>query len=809
LTEQHAYCEKLFSDTITRKSDGKFIVKYPFKQEPPLLGNSYQSAKKRFLSIEHKLQKDSNLSLQYKIFMSEYLQLGHMEPCQNSQPNYYLPHHAIFKDQKIRVVFDGSAKTSNGKSLNDTLSNGPVVQNNLFNILINFRKYQYAFTADIEKMFRQIEVHEQDKKYQRILWRENPNEELKHFQLNTITYGLKSSSYLATRCILQISKDYSHDSTVSSIIKNSFYVDDCMSGCKTELECINIKNKLISIFQSYGMNLVKWTSNSVPICDTNHKNLQSSQDVQQKVLGLYWNNLLDTFNYKPTFNNIVYTKRNIMSEISKLYDPLGLLSPIVINFKILMQEVWKLKIGWDDPLPHDITQKWNSLYKDIHENIQLLQIPRLIVPHNATDIKLVAFSDASPKAYGTSIYLRAQDNNGKISSTLICSKSKVAPLKLLTIPRLELCAALLMTSLVKEIIDTLSLNVSELFLYSDSMVVLHWISGETQKLDTFIANRIAKIQDNIKNPNWYYVPSKQNPADLISRGSSVNDLISSTLWWQGPSWICQPVKDWPKLSAKDNTQHQKQIISNVTTLNSQNIITIENYSSFDKLLRITAYVLRFIHNIKGKERYTGSLSISEIKNAHNYLVKCVQAETFIQEIKDIKSKNSVSSKSHIISLNPIICDDILCVGGRLENSNVDEQQKHPILLPSKHHFTKLIIQKTHTDNLHTGPTTTLAHVRLKYWPIAGITTVKRILKTCIVCFRYNAKESTQLMAPLPEQRVNIPLRPFYNISVDYTGFFQLMSGLHRNSKTVKAYYMFIHLFEHKSNTLRASNFYEC
>ncbi|XP_043260414.1 uncharacterized protein LOC122401991 [Colletes gigas] len=372
-------CEEHFNETVKRDSDGRFIVTIPFNSDLAKLGDSYSMAERRFFGLERKLNRTPVLKAEYVSFMSEYLALGHMTQVSRDSrtqagPAYYLPHHAVTKaastTTKMRVVFDGSAKTSSGYSLNDTQEIGPVVQDDLFSILIRFRQHQIILSADIAKMYRQILVAPEQRVFQRILWREEPTLPLETYELNTVTYGTASAPFLATCVLRQIGLDQSHlDPVISNIIIHDFYVDDLLTGAETVEQAIEIKVSLEKILQSSGLPLRKWASN-VPavvqevLTESRDLNLQAEKD--PKTLGLLWEPCTDELRVSVESQPVLRTtKRTILSEVSKIFDPLGLVAPVIIQAKLIIQSLWQLKLSWDESVPQAIHSEFHDFYADL------------------------------------------------------------------------------------------------------------------------------------------------------------------------------------------------------------------------------------------------------------------------------------------------------------------------------------------------------------------------------------------------------------------------------------------------------------
>lgn len=546
LSKEEIDCETWFTSTLSREVSGRFCVSLPIKGNVGNLGDSLENATNRFCSLEKRLSKNSKMREMYISFMNEYIELGHMskiEPSNLKADNvFYLPHHCVFNSSstttKMRVVFDGSAKTSSGLSLNDVLKVGPCVQDDLFSILVRFRQYDVVITADIAKMYRQINIIPQQRDLQRILWRPNENSELDHYRLNTVTYGTSSASFLATRCLEQIAQDLNVTMPkLSKVISKCFYVDDLILSVETASEAVEVGSALAIELNKYGFPLRKWSSNQDSVLKSlSLGNLDSSGYLftdgdTKKTLGVYWQARSDRLQYVINLRSEPHssvTKRFILSVVSQIFDPLGLVGPVTIKAKILLQKLWQLKLGWDESLPIDLFSTWTRFYSNI-ESLNSVVIPRQITISKATSFDLHGFCDASENAYGACLYLRSVDSSGDVKVQLICAKSRVAPLKSISIPRLELCGALLLARLSSKILSTLDINVNKVFLWCDSTIVLSWLSDEPSRWKLFVANRVSEIQTLTTKCRWSHVASEDNPADLISRGVEP-EFCASTIY---------------------------------------------------------------------------------------------------------------------------------------------------------------------------------------------------------------------------------------------------------------------------------------
>ncbi|XP_018395970.1 PREDICTED: uncharacterized protein LOC108774375 [Cyphomyrmex costatus] len=542
LSQEEKECELHFSQTSKRDVNGRFIVSIPFKEDPSILGESYKGALRRLNSLENKLQRNPTLKEQYTAFLEEYETLHHMSKIDNTSQAttaYYMPHHAVIRSEslttKIRVVFDASATTDNGISLNHIQMVGPTLQDDLFSILIRFRSHAYVVAADIEKMYRQVRIAPEQRSLQRILWRKNPEDPIEVFELNTITYGTASAPYLATKCIIELAKETEQEwPEIAKIIRQDFYVDDLLTGADSREKTRDIVQKVSHVLESAGFKLRKWISNEATVIEDIQTEKQNSigmdfKCLQTKILGLVWQAHQDVLVYNiKELPSLKVSKRQILSDTTRIFDPLGYLSPCLVLVKILIQKLWMHKLSWDEAIPSDLHSTWISFRNQINA-LNQIKIPRHVICKNYTRIELHGFADAAQGAYGACTYIRSIDHQNTSEVRLLCSKTRVAPLKQQTIPRLELCAALTLARLMKKILSSLNISFDKITYWSDSTIVLNWIQTQPSKLQVFVSNRVAEIQELTDTRNWRHVPTAENPADLLSRGVFPNQLWQSEL----------------------------------------------------------------------------------------------------------------------------------------------------------------------------------------------------------------------------------------------------------------------------------------
>ncbi|XP_075261162.1 uncharacterized protein LOC142352893 [Convolutriloba macropyga] len=527
LTDEERRCEEHFNSTTRRSPEGTFIVKLPFKKEVGELGDSQQQARRRLRSLLHRLQKQPDLYRRYNEFIQEFFKLRDMEEVPENEmllpkeKSYYLSHHCVFKDSstttKLRVVFDGSAKTTRGISLNDRLMVGPKIQKVLFSILIRFRMYPVALSADIAKMYRQVQLDAEDKDYHRLLWKEPNSTDIKTLRMTRVTYGIASSAFHSVR----------------------------------------------------------------PLC-------------------VKWNPNPDHFSFIAKLDEKTpSTKRETLSEVTRLFDHLGWLSPTTIQFKSFVQLFWMDGLGWDEALSKGLQQQYSRFRVQLRE-LENIRLPRKVVSISpaTSDIELHVFCDASTTAYAAVVYIR-QSFDRSVHTRMLTAKTRVAPMRSLCVPPLEPCAALLGANLVGAVSSSLSdqrFPTPKVYAWTDSTVTLAWLQGFPRKWKTFVANRVAKIQNIIRSSNWNFVPTEENPADCASRGISVANLAKHSLWWNGPNWLEKSEDYWPKaesieehLSAVNNEVQRETLTQTtmvVTQENNSKVQLIHRISSFGKLVRI-------------------------------------------------------------------------------------------------------------------------------------------------------------------------------------------------------------------------------
>nr|CAH7762833.1 unnamed protein product [Callosobruchus chinensis] len=585
---------------------------------------------------------------------------------------------------------------------------------------------------------------------------------------------------------------------ICEIIKSDFYVDDLLTGADSIVEATNICKGVRDILNQGCFELRKFYSNDDEVlksvvndaCDDKTV-IHFGENENAKTLGIIWCPKSDVLQYKinQDQHNHKVTKRSMLSGIAQIFDPIGLLSPCIIQMKILMQRLWLEKLTWDELVPAHISAHWNKFLTDLTV-LNDLHIHRRVLCDSAERIEMHGFSDASEAAYGGCIYLRSTNAKGETFVSLLCAKTKVAPLKTVSLPRLELLGALVLARLAKKVRESLRLRIDKSVFWSDSTIVLSWLKTPPNKLKSFVSNRVSEIQQLTASDCWRHVSSGDNPADLLSRGVGPKEIAGSDIWWHAPRWLRESESCWPcKNVCVANVPDMRKEVTAFVSVYDDDILN--RFSSLNKLQRVTAWMIRFAENCKTKRmnalRVSNHLSVGEIKDAAFRLTKISQHLWYKSELGRLREGKPLKYNSKVLNLKPFIDDcGILRVGGRLEQAKFAFEKKHPIILSDECALSRLIVEDAHKKLFHAGPRHVLAVIREEYWIIGGRRLCNKVISKCIVCYRYRAKALTPIMASFPEQRLN-PRLPFQVTGVDYAGPFMIKDRSGRGCRLSKAY----------------------
>lgn len=793
----------------TKKIGGHYEIPLPFKKPDLELPNNYPMALYRANSLKRKLCKDNKLFNDYKLCIDNLVKSKFVSRVDPNIPTekgriWYVPHHGVYhpkKPEKVRIVFDCSAQYKNS-SLNKSLLQGPDLTNSLIGVLLRFRQEEVAFMADVESMFHQVRVPEKERDFLRFLWWPEGNLEadLEEYRLNVHLFGAVSSPSCANYALKRTADDNMefYDEEVISTVHRNFYVDDCLRSVATEEKAIHMVKSLKELASKGGFNLTKFISSSravnssIPEIDRAKvlKSLDLSNDKMpiERALGVEWCAEADAFQFNINIKQRTITRRSILSVISSIYDPMGLIGPLILPARGILQELTRLKLDWDDPVPKELEESWCE-WIDGLQWLSEFKVSRCIKPKDFGMIKrteLHHFSDASHRGYGVASYVRLIDVEGRIHSSFVFGKSRCAPLKTVTIPRLELTAATLSIRADKLLRKELDMKIDDSYFWTDSTTVLKYIRNESRRFLIFVANRVQFIHEGSKTYQWRHVDTKSNPGDLASRGTEAELFVQNPLWLCGPQFLCQEEREWPNqlvdstLSA-DDVEVRREKISMATSLpKDDHPITalINRVSSWTKLVRVMALVMkakrRFMkpHETKWKS----TIAVEDLVAAELSIVQSVQNCELAEEMDSLKDSKPVKRSSPIYKLDPFVRDGIIRVGGRMKNSELPYDAKHPVLIPKTSPIAKMIIRHHHNKVGHLGRESVLASVRESFWIIGASSIVRQELRSCLSCRKRWAKVGEQKMSDLPLDRVKTDIPPFTNVGVDYFGPFMVKRG---------------------------------
>ncbi|CAG2227643.1 unnamed protein product [Mytilus edulis] len=548
------------------------------------------------------------------------------------------------------------------------------------------------------------------------------------------------------------------------------------------------KVHLQSMMKMGGFRLTKWLSNRRNVLNAIPESERASSVVSlgpsdmlpsDKALGVIWDVNEDKIKFKVKLSDKPLTRRGILSIVSSIFDPLGLVSPVTLRAKAIVQHLCKEKFGWDEQIPQECHDKWKGWVKNL-PCLENLSVNRCFLPRDVQHVKNVQlhiFSDGSELGYGACAYLRVVDENDRTTCSLVMGKARLAPIKQVSIPRLELSGAVTACRLYDILSDELELNINTVTFWTDSTIVLGYIRNTSRRFKTFVANRLSVIQNTTSLDQWRHVDSKQNPADIASRGIDACDRKNLDIWLNGPKFLHKNSEHWPRnvldeeLGISDtDTEIKKEIAVHATTNNAIDNL-LGYFSDWIKLRRSIAWFRRF--KIYCRNRYlghhlpcnSGNLNVTELREATDEILAHVQMSYFSDEITNLKKAKPVKKGSRIASLNPVLVNELIRSKGRL---NYD-LSTCPVILPNKHHVTTLIIRYYHETTGHVGKQQVLAASREKYWILKGSSAVKTVIDRCVPCKRQHGPFCKQQMAPLLEEQMTADKPPFTFVGVDYFG----------------------------------------
>ena len=756
----------------------------------PTLHAPKESVMPMLRSTERRLLRDPKQADAYKKEMQKLIGAGAVqEVTQETSPKegWYIPHHLVSHNGKNRLVFNCSHQYL-GQTLNQYLLPGPTLGASLLGVLVRFREHPIAVSGDIKGMFHRVRLQPEDRALLRFLWRDlKVDQPPRTFEWQVLPFGTTCSPCCAIYALQRHVVDHSQpDDALRFSVEKCFYVDNCLQSLSTPGEARLLVDRLSDLLASAGFELRQWACNDPSVVShlpqearSESLDLWLAQDKSnplESTLGLSWNWETDCFGYKH--RPVAYetpTLRNLYRVLASQYDPLGYLLPFTTRAKLIIRQLWDKQRGWDDSnLPSELLQAWSSWEAEL-ESLPRLTFPRAYVPGDI-DLEVAAremhiFADASEQAYGAVAYLRTKDQEGQIHLSFLFARSRVAPRRLHSIPRLELCGALVAAQLARVLRNELTLTVARTVLWSDSTTVLTWLHSQSCRYKVFVGARVAEIQELTENCTWRYVDSASNPADDLTRGKTLEALIDPNRWSQGPPFLLQSPDAWPEQPSaeplEDKAELRKATFCGVTVTSPGSTSPEDKgYNTWQELMDAT------VQGLNGQTLASSPPTAEEYHQAEMIVLQRAQQQSFPEDYKLLKAGKPVSSGSRLLTLAPEIdqSSDLIRVGGRLRRlEGLDGLMLHPVVLDASHPTTRLLIRKYDSDLHHPGPERVFAELRRSFWIIRGREAIRRYQHACVECQRWRARPSIPKMADLPAARLRLHKPAFHSTGVDCFG----------------------------------------
>ncbi|XP_058816283.1 uncharacterized protein LOC131679560 [Topomyia yanbarensis] len=824
---------KLLEQTTTRVGE-RFETGLLWKNDDPQLPDNYAMAVKRMQSLERKLSKNpelrQNVESQIKDYQNKgYAHIATEKELMTAEPGkvWYLPLNVVLnpkKPGKVRLVWDAAASVQ-GKSLNSELIKGPDLLSSLPSVLCPFRERPIAFGGDIAEMYHQLQIRPNDRSAQRFLFRPTQSGPPVIYVMDVATFGSTSSPCSAQYIKNQNAREFTDQfpDAVEAII-HRHYVDDYLDSTFTVGEAIKRASEVTFIHSKAGFKLRNWVSNSTKFLQhfggqTESRIIHFGCDKSnntERVLGMSWNTVDDVFVFATVLRDDLQafltggklpTKRTLLRIVMSFFDPLGLWALFTVFGKIIIQDLWRNGCPWDELLDENSARKWIK-WIALLPKVQSMEIPRCyflgLKPSDHQNLELHVFADASEEAYGSVAYFRIWVN-GHPRVALVSAKSKVAPLQYMSIPRMELLAAVLAARLSVAVKANHSVKVKRLVIHIDSATVLSWIRSDHRKYKQFVAYRIGEILSLTSPIEWCWVASKNNIADVLTKwGKNGPPLITDGEWVRGPDILYQsPEECWQKeLPAPDVKEELRAYLLFHEISFAQCLVDTTRFSRWKILIRTVACVFRFISNchkkikklpieslqatvIQGKllkstvPSIKTPLKCEEYRQAEDYLWKIAQQEGFADERKTLlKNRELPQAKWHVIErcsplyrLSPFLDESgVIRMEGRSAHADfLPFEQRCPIVLPKSHDVTTKLLLHYHEKFGHANRETVVNELRQRFSIPYIRAAVLKVMKDCAWCKIHKCHPTVPRMAPLPIQRLTPQHRPFSFVGVDYFG----------------------------------------
>ena len=775
-----------------RWRDGHYEIPLPLRSEGRELPHSRSAALRRAKGLQKKLGSSPSEKCAYEECMRISIEKGYAERV-DGVGEWYIPHFGVVqhsKPGKVRVVYDCAAKVS-GVALNDLLFQGPDLAAQLLDVLLRFREGRVAFTADIEAMFHQIRVPLGQRDYLRFLWWDGGIErgKLCEYRMASHLFGACSSPSIANYALRRTAQDWGQGElgVAAEIVRKNFYVDDCLRSGDRADQLQEEAKQLKSLCAAGGFNLNKFSSNVSGLAEELGQNCKDGE--VQKCLGVWWDRSRDLMWVTGDVGQTIpSSKREVLSTIAKVYDPLGIVAPLVLKGRIIFQCIIRdgETTDWDGVVEGEnriLIQRWVQELQDLHDMV----VPRCIRGHGAPirAVQLHLFGDASEQGHAAVAYTRVELEGGDMVCVFVWGRARVNPMKAVSIPRLELVAARLAARMCRRLQEVLSMQFEKVVLWTDSMTVLRYLRNKKHRFHSFVANRITEIKRHTKVEQWQYVDSARNPADEGSRGLSLGK------WRTGPEFLLLEETEWPQESLPlaadkdEGLEIKREVPILAVTLESNFMQRLcDRYSCWVRLGRAVAWLTRFRSYVTKREDMQGygRLTVDETSQAERDIVIFVQRQCFGEEYRRMAGGKSLRSGSNLSKLGVFLKDGMLRVGGRLGRADMQFSERCPLVLPSQHEVTSLLVRHYHEELCHLGVAAVLGRSRERYWIIKGHATVRRELNRCVVCRKVKGRQLQQRMADLPYERVADGDPAFTFTGVDCFGPFYATLGRGRRQE---------------------------
>ena len=807
--------------------------------------NNYTMALRRMESKENELLKDKNKEVRsgYNAELLKLIDSGTVieidQDAAKDPECFFLPHRPVVKQEsvttKIRPVFDASARDRTKVSLNERLLPGPKSHAELPGIILRFRRGPVIICMDIKKMFHMFHTKKKDRRFQRFLWRFcDKNVEPRIFEFICVVFGFTDSPFKAIHTTKTHVEKYKqkYPTTVESALQNAF-VDDIITAWLTVEEARRFVDELQAIMGEASLELYKMVTNSAELLEDIPEERRGKQaplsfveypamdETSEKegtssALGVQYDpksDLFSYFGYERVKDQRILTKRTIASQMAKVWDPMGFLSPFNIRAKIIVRECHKEGVEWDKCPSEDILASWKAWLAE------LPMLEKLSIPRNVWNLgkpveeQLHIMTDASQQAMCACAYVRKRFEDGTIAVHLEMAKTKLAPLKVQTLPRLELIAALMGARLNIYVCNELEMDPSKTYFWSDSMTALQWINKSPSSWKVFVSHRVKEIQELSDVVQWSHVPGVENPSDLGTRGVTIEEMLETSAWLSGPEWMWGGKEDWPTPMVNPTLTSEAQLDEQKVSVTATAIrraptgeLVVEQLlarytdTAFHRLIRTLALVRRAVRKFcalleKRESRRPNTRSRSKAKIAKApacfmvssnefmetvcFALVSVQREYFSKEYTLLQGGAEVAElakSSQLVGLNPYYDEKLRLIRARTRlvgNPMLTEWETKPIVVPNyKSKFTRMLILYYHITNSHAPQMWTRSYMKEMFHLLHPRRSVQVALRECDRCKRENAKPAAQQMGDLPLDRHDMG-RVWEAVGMDLAGPFKV------------------------------------